>query len=99
MPDLDKLRAKAKACPNRTLKESRERVWLFIAADVPAKRADWGQIRVVKRADKLKPAQNGIVVSNSDVTLILQAYKNGSHLPPTRRRAPKGRSWRNSHQS
>jgi hypothetical protein len=78
MPDLDQLRTKAEECPKSSLKESRERVWLFIAARVPAKRADYGQMQVVKRADKLKPAQNGIVVNNNDVTLVLQDFKTAN---------------------
>jgi hypothetical protein len=52
MPDLDKLRDVAMALDtadgaDSTLDGSLERLWMTIAAHVPAKRNDWSQVRVV----------------------------------------------------
>lgn len=92
IPDLNKLQSVADALDvaddaESTLEKSQERLWMLIAARVPAKRNDWGRIRIL--ADGVGATVDGVADPSQDrnyvvvpregcATLILNEYKTGA---------------------
>jgi hypothetical protein len=57
---------------------------LTIAALVPAKRADWGCLRIVASIEDVQADENGLVVAPESTVLVLNQYKTaiayGQHV-------------------
>lgn len=76
MPNIsDIMDAVARINPSTSLGSTLERLWLTICANVAPKRADWGNVRVVKSEQMVDPAENAIAVTPSKIVLILNRYK------------------------
>lgn len=84
MVKLTKVLKTARSMSHHSLKQSLDKVLLTIAALVPAKRADWGRLRIVQSSSDATDDENALVVTPSSVTLILNRYKTfkayGKHV-------------------
>ena len=77
MPNLTHLREVACALAegaDSTYKRSLERLWMLIAARVPAKRGDWGVLRIIHEDDD--GTDNYVILpQEGHATLVLNRYK------------------------
>lgn len=60
---LEEILAAARTLDHWSLKQSQDKVLLTIAALVPAKRADWGCLRIVASIEDVQADENGLVVA------------------------------------
>ena len=81
---LEDVLAAARTLDHWCLKQSQDKVLLTIAALVPAKRADWGCLRIVQSIEDVGPDENALVVTSESIVLVLNRYKTahayGQHV-------------------
>ena len=75
MVTLEQILAAARSLTHDTVKQSQDKVLMTLAALVPAKRADWARLRIVDLQDAVDKDENGLVVSPTAMTLVLNVYK------------------------
>lgn len=75
MVTLGQILRAARSLTHDTLVQSQDKVLLTVAALVPAKRADWGRLRVTRSPEDVQPHENGIAVRSKRVVLVLTKYK------------------------
>ena len=78
--ELNKALRIASADAHATLGSSQEYLWLLISVNVPPKRADWGQLLLVKNVSRIPQSTNALVLPPSGpASLCLQVYKTDKH--------------------
>ena len=84
MVELKHILKAARSLTHATMRQSQDKVLLTIAALVPAKRADWARLRIVKNLAAVTDNENAVIVKPSEVQLVLNKYKTkrtyGRHL-------------------
>ena len=80
MPTFEEMNKALASCaangPHDTLNSSQHFLWLIIATTIAPKRADWGQLQVVRAVNKVPPRTNAVVVPHrGTATLVLADYK------------------------
>ena len=74
--ELEKALHDASVDAHATMESSQEYLWLLISVNVAPKRADWGQLLMVKSAARVPPDTNAMVLPRAGpATLCLQVYK------------------------
>lgn len=83
MPTYDELNKAlriASADAHSMLGSSQEYLWLLISVNVPPKRADWGQLLLVKNVSRVPPSTNALILPPSGpASLCLQVYKTDKY--------------------
>jgi hypothetical protein len=72
---LEEVLAAARTLDHWSLKQSQDKVLLSLAALVPAKRADWGGLRIVAALEDAQADENALVVTSESIVLVLNKYK------------------------
>jgi hypothetical protein len=75
MVTLPQILKAARSLTHATLKQSQDKVLLMIAALVPAKRADWARLRIVKSLAAVEDTENALLVKPGEMKLVLNMYK------------------------
>jgi hypothetical protein len=58
-----------------TLDASQTRLWLTLVTEIPAKRDNYGALRVLRAGDEMEPGENAVVLDRAGALLVLQRYK------------------------
>lgn len=84
MVTLEEILTAARSLTHETVKQSQDKVLLTLAALVPAKRADWARLRIVKSTKAVRADENGLAVTPKSTVLVLNKYKTartyGQHV-------------------
>jgi hypothetical protein len=75
MVTLPEILRAARSLTHSSVKQSQDKVLLTLAALVPAKRADWARLRIVKSIAEVDDAEDALVVRPAWMTLGLNRYK------------------------
>lgn len=89
--DLDVIRRAASTLTHGDMQSSQDKVLLTIAGHVPAKRADLGEVRVVRSMAAVAEGENAIVVpAAGPLTFVFQTYKTASKYGKHVEEVPEG---------